>query len=102
MDNEYCTSCGEELGESQIGECDSCQAQRTYPIKMIVLCSNGDGPYLHTCEVRPTAEEKEDGELYALAKENAEDNGLQVPMMAFAADDQAASQLGAVAQWLAQ
>jgi hypothetical protein len=100
MDNEFCTACNEELEEGQIGECDGCQDHRSHAIKMVVLCFNSDGPYLHTCEIRVTDAEKADGAHYSLAEDNAGDNGLMGPMQSFAADDQASSQLKGVLDWI--
>lgn len=99
-DTEHCTTCSAELGPGQIGECDSCQEQRERPVKVVVVCCGADGPVFHTCEVRVTNAQKEDGEHYALAKDNAADQGFEGDMIAFEAADPAASQLKALAEWL--
>lgn len=99
-ETEHCTSCSSPLGESQIGECDDCQDLRERPVKVVVLCNGGDGPVIHTCEVRVTDSQKKNGDHYTLAKENAEDNGFEEPMMAFDAEDPAATQLASASVWL--
>lgn len=72
----------------------------TYP-KVVVLCTNSEGsPEFYTCTPEVTAEQLETGDHYDLAKESAEDNGYEGPMIAFDANDEAAKQLGGLIAWL--
>lgn len=72
----------------------------TYP-KVVVLCINSNGvPEFHTCTPEVTREQMENGNHYDLAKENAESNGYEQPMIAFDATDVAGRQLGEVLAWL--
>lgn len=71
-----------------------------YP-KVFVLCINSEGaPEFHTCTPAVTQEQMAQGEHYALAKENAADNGYEEPMIAFDENDTAAKQLGDMLIWL--
>lgn len=74
--------------------------ETVYP-KCIVLCSNSNGEQeFHTCAPEVTKEQYDNGEHYDLAKQNAEDNGYEGPMIAFDASDPAARQLGSILTWL--
>lgn len=69
--------------------------------KVIVLCTNANGaPEFHSCTPAVTQEQYDNGDHYDLAKENAEDNGYQEPMIAFDTSDQAAKQLQELADWV--
>lgn len=71
-----------------------------YP-KVIVLCTNSNGsPEFYTCTPEVTDEQLENGDHYDLAKESAENNGYEAPMIAFDAADEAAKQLGGILAWL--
>ena len=71
-----------------------------YP-KVIVLCTNAEGaPEFHSCTPEVTQEQYDNGEHYDLAKENAEDNGYEEPMVAFDENDPAAKQLLKLADWV--
>lgn len=71
-----------------------------YP-KVVVLCSNSEGaPEFYTCTPKVTQEEVMNGEHYDRAKEEAEDNGYEGPMIAFDANDPAANQLGEILAYL--
>lgn len=71
-----------------------------YP-KVVVLCTNSEGtPEFHTCVPAVTHQQMVEGDHYTLAKENAEENGYEGPMVAFDATDPAAKQLGEVLAWL--
>lgn len=99
--NESCVNCGVSLESGQIGQCDDCQDQVRITPKVVVLCHNSEGaPEFHTCAPRVTRQEYDAGVHYALAKENAADNGYAEPMIAFDASDSAAHQLGDVLAWL--
>ncbi|RQR65310.1 hypothetical protein DIE18_02170 [Burkholderia sp. Bp9125] len=75
-------------------------SQELKHVKVAVLCTNSNGsPEFHTCTPAVTQEQLADGEHYALAKENAADNGYDGPMIAFDANDEAARQLGDVLAW---
>lgn len=69
-------------------------------VKVAVLCQGGSGPVLHACEVDVTQAQVDNGEHYDLAKESAEAEGFEQPMIAFDAADPAARQLSSVAGWL--
>jgi len=76
------------------------EQDKVYP-KCIVLCTNSNGaPEFHTCCPEVTQEQYDNGEHYELAKQNAEFNGYERPMIAFDAKDPAAKQLGAMLTWL--
>lgn len=69
--------------------------------KVIVLCINSDGsPELHSCEVQVSSQQRDDGEHYELAKQNAGFNGYVKPMIAFDVSDEASRQLPGIAHWL--
>lgn len=70
-------------------------------VKVVVLCTNSEGaPEFHTCTPEVTQEQYDNGEHYDLAKENAEDNGYEGPMIAFDANDAAARQMGDILAWI--
>ena len=70
-------------------------------IKVVVLCTNAEGaPEFDTCALQVTQAQYDNGEHYDLAKEYAEDNGYEGPMIAFDANDAAARQLGDVLAWI--
>lgn len=70
-------------------------------VKVVVLCTNSNGePEFHTCTPSVTPAQMADGEHLNLAKENAEDNGYEHPMIAFEATSPAAKQLGDILVWL--
>ncbi len=69
--------------------------------KVVILCHNSAGePEFWTCAVEVTDEDIENGRHYELAKENAEYNAYEEPMIAFDADDQAAKQLIETGEWI--
>lgn len=69
--------------------------------KVLVVAIGSDGaPGIHTCAPQVTAEQVANGDHYDLAKENAEDNGYEGPMVAIDANDPAARQLVDSAVWL--
>lgn len=71
-----------------------------YP-KVIVLCTNSEGaPEFHFCSPACSHQDMIEGKHYDLAKENAETNGYEGPMIAFDATDPAAKQLGELLSWL--
>lgn len=73
----------------------------TFPIKMVVLATNSEGsPEFHTCSVEVTQEQYDNGDHYDLAKENADFNGYEEPMIAFDERDVAARQLGEILAWI--
>ena len=64
---------------------------KTTTIKLLVLCSNSEGaPEIHTCSVQMTPEQIAEGLHYDVAKENADLNGYEEPMIAFDEQDPAA------------
>lgn len=70
-------------------------------VKVTVLCTNSDGaPEFHTCSQYCTPDEIYEGVHYALAKENAEFNGYEAPMIAFDVKDPAAHQMSGVHEWM--
>ena len=76
-------------------------ASNTKHVKVVVLCINSAGePEFHTCTPEVTPEQYDNGEHYAMAKENAADNGFEEPMVAFDEKDGAARQLGEVLAWI--
>ncbi|CAB5514305.1 hypothetical protein LMG26857_03364 [Achromobacter anxifer] len=98
---ENCTNCSADLEIGQIGKCDSCQAEQTTHVKVIVLCRNSEGvPEFHSCDPEVTDAQRAAGEHYELAKENAGFNGYSEPMIAFDATDPAAKQLTELHNWL--
>lgn len=69
--------------------------------KVLVIAVSSDGaPGIHTCSPQVTVEQIENGDHYDLAKENAEYNGFEQPMVAIDAQDNAARQLVESAAWL--
>lgn len=63
-------------------------------IKVIVLCTNAEGsPEFSTREIQCTQAQYDNGDHYDMAKEAAEDDGYESPMMAFDENDSAARQL---------
>lgn len=73
----------------------------TFPIKVAVLATNSEGaPEFHTCSIEVTQAAYDAGEHYTLAKENAEFNGFEEPMIAFDERDQAARDLPNLAVWI--
>jgi hypothetical protein len=74
---------------------------QTSPVKVVVLATNSEGsPEFCTCTVNVTSAQYDEGEHYDLAKEKAEAEGYEAPMIAFDARDQAARQLGEVLAWI--
>lgn len=70
-------------------------------VKVVVLCSNSSGELeLHTCAPEATSAQIADGDHYDFAKQNAEFNSFEGPMIAFDGTDPAARQLIEVASWL--
>jgi len=70
-------------------------------MKMIVLATNSEGgPEFHTCLLDVAQHQIDAGEHYELAKENAEYNGYEHPMIAFDHLDPAAQQFGDILVWL--
>ncbi len=72
-------------------------------IKVLVLCSNSEGaPEMHTCSVEATPEQIAEGLHYDWAKENADRNGYEEPMIAFDERDPAARMIldDSLREWL--
>lgn len=77
------------------------EANATVYPRVVVLCTDASGaPEFHTCAPECTPEQVESGEHYELAKENAEMNGFEGPMLAFDSRDPAADGLTKIAAWL--
>ncbi len=69
-------------------------------VKVAVLCRDSSGQTaIHTCTPEVTAAQYERGEHYEKAKQNAENNSFEGPMMPFDAADPAAKQLNETAAW---
>ncbi|MBP8694571.1 MAG: hypothetical protein KBH35_03080 [Bifidobacterium sp.] len=76
------------------------ETEATQIVKMVVLCRNSEGaPEFHTCAVTVTPAQRESGDHYAMAEDNALDNGYE-PQFSFEENDPAAKQLGEIHAWL--
>lgn len=86
--------------ESVAAEPSQASDEVLYP-KVVVLCANASGePEFHTCSPEVSKAAYDEGAHYALAKENAEDNGYEGLMLSFDQNDPAAKQLAAILSWL--